>query len=420
VSDIIIVGGGFAAVWTAAAATRRRHEADLTATDLSITLVAPDEHMVIRPRLYEPHPERMRIALHRVLEPIGVDHVRARGEDIDVEGGALRARDQNGVEIVQRFQRIVIAAGSRLVRPPAFPGAEKLHDIDTLSSAVALDEHLHALPALDIAAGRYTAVVIGAGFVGLELATELVSRLRAIADSHGAAREVRVVLVERDGVVGPELGPGVRPAIEEALDSVGVERSLGTSVVSVDHTSVRLDDGTQIPAATAVWTAGMRASAITQCVPGARDPLGRLDVDRYMRVVGVATAFAAGDTASTEVAPGQKALQSCQYAHQMGKHAGHNVVADLLGEQLIEFRPDPYVTCIDLGEAGAVYTEGLARVVVATGEAGKNIKRSVNQELIYPPLDDGALILRCADHLSESGPARPAERQRAGTVAEAG
>lgn len=41
------------------------------------------------------------------------------------------------------------------------------------------------------------------------------------------------------------------------------------------------------------------------------------------------------------------------------------VFADLHGLPLVDFRGDPYVTCLDLGRAGAVYTEGYEREVRA-------------------------------------------------------
>jgi NADH:ubiquinone reductase (H+-translocating) len=242
-------------------------------------------------------------------------------------------------------------------------------------------------------------VVVGAGFVGLELATELVGRLRTIAGRD----QTRVVLVEREPVVGPELGPGPRPVLERALDRLGVERRLGITVTGCDGREVELSDGTTIPALTAVWTAGMQASPITESVPARRDELNRLEIDAHMRVTD--TVFAAGDTASIEVAPGHRALQACQYAHQMGKHAGHNAVADLLGLPLVDFRPDPYVTCVDLGAAGAVYTEGFERSVRATGARAKQIKRTINRELIYPTVDDADEILRRADYLTARRPA---------------
>ena len=67
--EIVVAGGGFAAVWTAAAAARRRFEAGLAPGDMPITLVAPDEDMVIRPRLYEQHLDDLQVPLRRGLEP---------------------------------------------------------------------------------------------------------------------------------------------------------------------------------------------------------------------------------------------------------------------------------------------------------------------------------------------------------------
>jgi NADH dehydrogenase len=401
-TDVLIVGGGFAAVWAAAAAARRRYEAGVGPEGLTISLVAPGADMVIRPRLYEERPGEMRVPLHRILDPIGVGQVRASVEAVDVLRSRVTAiAAGGGARVTMHYGRLVIAAGSRLVRHDAFPGAEHLHDIDTLPAAVALDEHLHRLPERS-GAGRDTVVVIGAGFVGLELATELVSRLTAIG---GAAR---VVLVERGRHVGPELGAAPRPAIEAALDALGIERRLGTTVTGYDGRVVELASGERLSAQTAVWTAGMRAAPIAELVPGPHDALGRLEVDRQMRVTDLPFVFAAGDTASVEVEPGRRALQACQYAHQTGKPAGHNAASDLLGLTPVDFQPDPYVTCLDLGGAGALYTEGFRRRVHATGAAGKRIKRLINRELIYPPLDDAEAILLRADPTHEQRPPKPA------------
>jgi NADH dehydrogenase len=216
-----------------------------------------------------------------------------------------------------------------------------------------------------------------------------------------------VVLLERESNVGPELGPGPRPVIVGALSELGVEVRLETSIAGFDGSTVRLSDGTDVRARTVVWTAGMRAQGLTQKVAGERDRLGRLVVGADMRVPSVPTIFAAGDSAFVEVEPGRRAPQSCQYAHQLGKIAGRNAVADLTGRPLARLVPDPYVTCLDLGEAGAVYTTGYERTVQATGAAGKAVKRMVNTELIYPPLDDADLILSQAVPEFESRPTQP-------------
>ncbi|MEQ7125689.1 hypothetical protein ABN034_14350 [Actinopolymorpha sp. B11F2] len=69
---MVIIGGGFAGVWSAAGAALVRGDADLR-----ITLIAPNEHLVLRPRLYEPEPDLAQVELSRILEPIGVEHLRA-------------------------------------------------------------------------------------------------------------------------------------------------------------------------------------------------------------------------------------------------------------------------------------------------------------------------------------------------------
>ena len=85
------------------------------------------------------------------------------------------------------YDRLVPAAGSSLARPRGLPGAERLFDINTLDGARRLVDHLHDRDG-------YTAVVVGAGFVGLEAATALAAR-------------GRVLLVDRSPVVGDQLGP---------------------------------------------------------------------------------------------------------------------------------------------------------------------------------------------------------------------
>lgn len=384
--NILIVGGGFAGVWAALAASEVRREANVPRSDLEINLIAPRNALVIRPRLYEPEPEKMTVELDRVLAPIGVDHTLAAVAEIDTEGRRVVAASGDGERLVLPYDRLVLAAGSRLVRPRLL-GSEHVHDVDTLETAIALDQHLTRLPETAHKAGRFTAVVVGAGFTGIEVATELVGRLRLVADRDGGA-EVRVILVERAGVVGPDLGAGPRPEIVSALGQLGVELRLETTLAALDDGRARLSDGSEVETQTVVWTAGLEASPLTAEIPAPRDGLGRLEVDQYQRVAGVPAVYAAGDTAAAYFDAEHRVLQSCQHAIPQGTCAGHNAAAELCGLSLEPFAPNPYVTCLDLGSAGAVLTRGWERTVEQSGEAAKAIKRKINTEWIYPPLGD--------------------------------
>jgi NADH dehydrogenase len=228
------------------------------------------------------------------------------------------------------------------------------------------------------------------------VATELMGRLRELADAKNA--RARVVLVDRADEVGSQLGAGPRPYITSALQELGIEVRLGATVSEVTGAHVRLADGEVIAASTTIWTVGMLASPLTQLIPGARDALGRLLVDETLRVPTVPDVYAAGDTAAALVEDGHYAMQSCQYATPSGKFAGHNVAADLLGLEPVAFAPNSYVTCLDLGPAGAVLTAGWDREIQATGSDAKALKHRINTEWIYPPVDDEQTILEQADY----------------------
>lgn len=391
-SEIQIVGGGFAGVWAAASAAKLREACNVSDEDLSITLICGGDDMVIRPRLYESSPQAMRVPLDGVLGPIGVRRLAATVTAIDSEQRQVTVVTRDGQTERVGYDRLVLASGSQVVAPQ-LPGAAHLFNVDTMHGAAKLDSHLRRLSRRPETAGRFTVVVVGAGFTGLEVATELTARLRELAGPDG---RIRVVLVEREQVIGPELGPGPRPVILNALDELGVETRLGRTVLGVEPDAVHLDDGSTIAANTVVWTAGMIASPLTSFVPSPRDQLGRLHVDPYLRVENVEGVYAAGDTAAAPATEGRPVMQSCQHALPQGKFAGHNVAADLLGMPLVPFEPVPYVTCLDLGPAGAVVTSGWERTVLMSGPEGKALKRTINADWIYPPLDDADALFSMA------------------------
>jgi NADH dehydrogenase len=393
---ILVVGGGFAGVWSAASAAHLRQAAGKGPQEVAITLIAPGDDFVVRPRLYEPDPGGYRVPLDRVLAPIRVERVRGLVTAIDVAAGQVIVADEGRPPVRLGYDRLVLAAGSQ-VRRPLFPGASAVFNVDTLGAAVGLDRHVRDLADRPVNSSRFAAVVVGAGFVGIEVATELVTRLSDIASPAGRQHEVDVVLVDSAPVVGGDLGPTAREMIMEALEELSISCRLGVTVRDVVPGQVQLSDGGRIAAETVVWCAGMQASPLTSALPGRRDALGRLEVDEYLRVSDAPGVFAAGDVAAALTPDGHRVMQSCQHAIPLGKFAGHNAAAELLGFDPQPFAADPYVTCLDLGSAGALFTTGWERAVELTGAAAKGLKRRITGELIYPPFDDGEELMRHAN-----------------------
>jgi NADH dehydrogenase len=241
-------------------------------------------------------------------------------------------------------------------------------------------------------------VVVGAGLTGIETASELP---RMLTDALGPDATPRVILVDHNPHIGSDMGESARPVIEDALAANHVETMTGVGVTAVDDRSVTLSSGEVVPAATVVWCAGMRANPLTAQFGVQCDRLGRLPVDDYLRVKGLRGVFAAGDVAAARMDDEHMSVMSCQHGRPMGRYAGYNVISDLLGAPMLSLRIPWYVTVLDLGPAGAVYTEGWERRVVSTGKEAKATKQVINGERIYPPLtgDRAALLAAAAPEL---------------------
>jgi NADH:ubiquinone reductase (H+-translocating) len=373
---ILILGAGFAGLWAAIGAARKLDELGEAA---EILVVDRNPYHNIRVRNYEVELNDTALPLGELLDPIGVHHLTAEVCAIDPVGQKVTIRTDAGLEMIG-YDRAVLTLGSELVRP-AIPGlASHSFDVDTYAAAVRLNEHLAALSRLGPSVECATVVVVGAGFTGIEVAAEMPGKL-----AHAGIGNPRVILIDPNPVVGATIGEQGRPVISEALAALGVETRLGARVAEVEKTGITLTSGEIIPARTVVWCAGMEASPLTASLAVERDRFGRLAVDPFMRARHLQNIFAAGDVAVCNIDGAHPTVMSCQFARPMGRFAGHNVVADLFGKPMLPLNIDWYVTILDLGTWGALYTVGWDRQVSAIGAVAKATKQTINHDRIYPP-----------------------------------
>jgi NADH dehydrogenase len=392
---LVIIGAGFAGMYAALSAARLRDIRGVTPEELEIALVSPEPTLVVRPRLYEPNPETLTASLLEVFKATDVVYVQGSAETVDANSRTVGIATREGGRKSLSYHRLVVASGSRLFRPN-IPGlAEHSFSVDSLDDAVALDKHLHGLAKRPATNGRNTVVVVGGGFTGIEAATEIPARLRGIL---GNDIQTRVIIVDRNNAIAPDMGPDSRPVIDDALRKLGVETRLGVGVASLDKSGVTLSSGEHIGTETVIWAAGIRAAPLTEHITAERDNSGRLLVDRDLRVPGVPGVFATGDAARAACDDdGNYALMSCQHATRMGAFAGNNAAAELLGVPTKPYHQKAYVTCLDLGKAGALFTRGWERKVEMVGEVAKKTKREINTVWIYPPKAERAAALASAD-----------------------
>lgn len=390
--QILIVGAGFAGMWAALSAARL---AEINQQSIDITVIAPQPELRVRPRFYESAVQTLVAPLQPLFDVTGVKFLRGTVEQILPASKEVSWKDDSGEVRLRRYDRLVLASGSHVNRDMVAGAAEHAFDLDQLESASVLEQHLLDLANQPESDARNTVVVCGGGFTGIEMALELPGRLREIL---GADAKTRVVVVERGAQPGGRWSKELRDVIIEASAELGVEWLVNAEVESVDASGVTLKDGQVITSQTVIWTVGVQASGLTAQIDAPRDRQGRLHVNSNLQVQGHDDIYATGDVAYAATDDkGNHALMTCQHAILLGKFAGNNAAASLLDVEPLPYRQEMYVTCLDLGAWGAVYSEGWDQQVKLTREEAKKLKVSIVSELIYPPKAERKAAFDMAD-----------------------
>ncbi|WP_433405010.1 FAD-dependent oxidoreductase [Streptomyces sp. CA-146814] len=142
--------------------------------------------------------------------------MRTEANEIDVAGQRVRAVDrESGDTYWTGFDKLVIATGARPVRPE-LPGidAPGVHGVQTLGDGQAL------LDSLDHATGR-RAVVVGAGYIGVEMAEAMLKR------------GFEVTVLNRGKQPMATLDPDMGELVHEAMDGLGITTVNGASVTKI-------------------------------------------------------------------------------------------------------------------------------------------------------------------------------------------
>ena len=167
-----------------------------------------------------------------------------------------------GDEQVLAYDKLILSPGARPVRPP-LPGLERalsLRDVEDTDALVAA------------AAEAKTAVVIGGGFIGVELAENL------------RHRGMDVTLVEATPQVMAPIDPELAALVHAELRANGVELRLGAAAAAIGEDHVVLGDGERLPADLVVAAIGVRPDSTLAVAAGlAVAERGGILVDEHCR-----------------------------------------------------------------------------------------------------------------------------------------
>jgi NADPH-dependent 2,4-dienoyl-CoA reductase/sulfur reductase-like enzyme len=269
------------------------------------------------------------------LEAAGLELLLCHtARQIDPAARKLTVIDPNGAEMTLAYDTLVVATGATPLRPPiagldSLSAAEGVHLLHTMDDTFAMADTLTRRPA-------ERAVIVGAGYIGMEMADAL--SLRGLA----------VTVVEALPQVLPTVDPELAALVEAALAGHGVEVVTDTTVTEIRHTGRELHvsgaGGFARSADLVLVVVGVRPDTTLATAAGATiGARGALAVDRRMRT-NLPGVYAAGDCVHTyhRVLDADTYLPLGTTAHKQGRVAGENAVggertfAGSLGTQVVK------------------------------------------------------------------------------------
>lgn len=203
--------------------------------------------------------------------------VRSEALNIDrVEQSVLVEDRATGAQYTLEYDRLILSPGASPVVPP-IPGIERALTLRTVEDVERIVQHVQRAPR--------SAVIIGGGFIGVEVAENLV------------LRSIRTAIVEATSQLLAPLDPELASIVAVEMQEHGVELHLGETVAAVTSGTVSLLSGQNIGADLVVLAIGVRPETSLARASGlAIGESGGILVDRFNRTSDQSI-YAIGDAA---------------------------------------------------------------------------------------------------------------------------
>jgi len=337
---IVILGAGFGGLYAAL-----KLESALSHLPYAeATLINRENFFLFTPMLHEVAASDVDIThivnpVRKMLKKINFFHGEVRGIDLtDKRIQVVHGPTHHPHEI--EYDYLVIALGGIT----NFYGIHGLREhaltMKSLGDAIHLRNRLIDLLeeadsecAVSTRTNLLTVAVAGGGFAGVETIAALSDFLREATKfyRHLSQDLVRAVLIHAGPLILPELGEELGAYAQKELSKRNIVVRTNTKVRGVSEEGLELSDGTVLPAATVIWTAGTSPSPILETLPCQKQG-GRLIVNEFLEVPGWDGVWALGDCASvTNPRTAKPYPPTAQHAMRQGKTVAKNILAAIRG-----------------------------------------------------------------------------------------
>jgi len=369
---VLILGGGFGAIYTALTLERVLRREDRT----EVMLINPENFFLFTPMLAEIVSSQ--IDTSHAINPIrrmfkSTRFIEGLATGIDLDRRTVLVRHPNDEERGYPYDQLVLAVGAQTGYFGMKDVQENSYTAKTLGDAILLRNRVIAL--LEIAeierdpavrAEILTLVVAGGGFTGVEMAGEINDLIRGAAKSYPSItqREIRVILVEARDRLIPEFDEKLATFATRRLKASGVEVWCNTTVSGAGPHEVRLKDKDPIRSRTLIWNTGVATNPLINESSLPQTGRGWIKVDAHLRVEGLPGVWALGDCAQIPdpLRPGHFQPALAQHAIREAPRLARNIVATIRGEPTQAFHYHTLGQMATLGHYNGVGMIGPVRI----------------------------------------------------------
>ena len=346
-TNILILGGGFGGVRAALDLDKKLGQSK----DVKITLIDKNGAQVFYPALYElasvvgvnhEHPFHTQlkgmisIPYSEIFGGTRVEVIQAQINHIDLE--AKHAVTGNGETL--NFDYLIIALGSA-ASTFGIPGAEEYaFKFKSVEDGLMLSDKIEELYNAAGEEGKMLPIKIlvgGAGFTGVELASELANCTVHIAHKHKITQQncTSITLIEAAPMMLPMVSDRERGKVKNRLNQLGVMIRENAPIEEVGPNYMKLKDGKMLIGDIVIWTAGTKPLDIFKTARGLEvDDKGRILVNESLQAKNYNSVFAIGDNIVFIDPKNNKPVPQMAFvAIEQGSVAAENI-ARMIGEQI--------------------------------------------------------------------------------------